>query len=74
LPLLDGSTALWIVAPEKRPAGVLNRLMDGKYVQGNAGEIQTLSQRGVEKGIAAGEAPGIIASDQTKTQAVTAVQ
>ena len=70
LPLSDGAVALWIVALEKRPAGVLKRLVDGKYAQGNVGEIQTLPQRSVEKAIAAGEAAEIIASDQTQAQPV----
>jgi hypothetical protein len=38
----DGAKAMGIVAPVKRPAGVLIRLVDGKYVQGNIDEIHTL--------------------------------
>src|SRR5690242_12983183 len=47
-----GAEAIGLVTPDKRPTGVLFRLADGKYAQGNAGELRTLPQRSVEKALA----------------------
>jgi hypothetical protein len=64
-----GAEAIGLVAPDKRPTGVLIRLADGKYVQGNAGELRSLPQRSVEKALAAAEAAEILARSRAKAQA-----
>ena len=61
-----GAEAIGVVMPDKRPTGVLLRLADGKYAQGNAGELRSLPQRSVEKALATGE---ILARSQAKSQA-----
>lgn len=64
-----GAEAIGLVTPDKRPTGVLIRLADGKYVQGNAGELRKLPQRSVEKALAIVEAAGTLARSQAKSKA-----
>ena len=44
-----GSVKAALSRPAHRSTGVLLRLPDGKYAQGNAGEVRTLFQRAVQK-------------------------
>jgi hypothetical protein len=60
-----GGEAIGLVMPDKRPTGVLIRLADGKYAQGNAGELRSLPQRSVEKALAAAEP---LARSQTRSK------
>jgi hypothetical protein len=62
-----GAEAIGLVTPDKRPTGVLIRLADGKYAQGNAGELRSLSQRSVEKALAAAEAAETLARTKAKS-------
>lgn len=64
-----GAEAIGLVTPDKRPTGVLLRLENGKYAQGNAGELRRLPQRSVEKALAPSEAAKILARSQAKSQA-----
>jgi hypothetical protein len=65
--LPKGAEAVGLVTPDKRPTGVLLRLADGKYWQGNAGELNPLPQEAVEKALAAAKAADTLAKIQTKT-------
>src|SRR5690348_13415290 len=51
--LPEGADAIGLVTPDRRPTGVLIRLADGKYVQGNIGELRSLPQRSVERALSA---------------------
>jgi hypothetical protein len=65
-PLPEGAEALGLINRDNRPTGVLLRLADGKYAQGNAGEVLSLPQRAVEKGLAAAEGAATIAAIYAK--------